>query len=80
MNHSPLRIGLTLLGIPLIVGCGTHANVPPAQPFSAVLQAILEHNIRHVVIIVQENRTFDNLFNGFPGALTRSRQATAMDR
>ncbi|HVA34180.1 MAG TPA: alkaline phosphatase family protein [Candidatus Baltobacteraceae bacterium] len=26
------------------------------------------HRIRHVVIIVQENRTFDNLFYGFKGA------------
>ncbi len=26
--------------------------------------------IRHVVILMQENRTFDNLFNGFPGADT----------
>jgi phospholipase C len=26
--------------------------------------------IRHVVIIIQENRTVDNLFNGFPGADT----------
>ncbi len=26
--------------------------------------------IKHVVIIVQENRSFDNLFNGFPGADT----------
>jgi len=26
--------------------------------------------IKHVVIIVQENRSFDNLFNGFPGANT----------
>ncbi len=24
--------------------------------------------IKHVVIIIQENRSFDNLFNGFPGA------------
>jgi phospholipase C len=24
--------------------------------------------IKHVVVIMQENRTFDNLFNGFPGA------------
>lgn len=28
--------------------------------------------IQHVVIIVQENRTFDNLFQGFPGADTQS--------
>lgn len=28
--------------------------------------------IKHVVIVMQENRTFDNLFNGFPGADTVS--------
>ena len=28
------------------------------------------HKIRHVVILIQENRTVDNLFNGFPGADT----------
>lgn len=27
--------------------------------------------IKHVVIIIQENRSFNNLFNGYPGALTR---------
>ncbi len=26
--------------------------------------------IKHVVIVIQENRSFDNLFNGFPGADT----------
>ncbi len=26
------------------------------------------HRPTHVIVIVQENRTFDNLFNGFPGA------------
>jgi len=28
----------------------------------------LPTTIQHVVVIMQENRTFDNLFNGFPGA------------
>lgn len=28
--------------------------------------------IRHIVVIVQENRSFDNLFQGFPGADTAS--------
>jgi phospholipase C len=28
--------------------------------------------IKHVVIIIQENRTVDNLFNGYPGADTQS--------
>ncbi len=31
-----------------------------------------ETKIEHVVIIIQENRSFDNLFQGFPGADTRS--------
>src|SRR5580704_768328 len=57
------------------------ALVPPA-PASAVpispetAEAIqqyrldLRSHIKHVVIVVQENRTTDNLFNGFPGADT----------
>src|SRR5580704_7804934 len=30
------------------------------------------NKIQHIVIIVQENRSLDNLFQGFPGARTRS--------
>src|SRR5665213_504426 len=26
------------------------------------------HGIEHIVIVVQENRSFDNLFHGYPGA------------
>ncbi|MBV9103176.1 MAG: hypothetical protein JO060_06265 [Candidatus Eremiobacteraeota bacterium] len=36
---------------------------PQAAPTSAG-----QGKIRHVVVIVQENRSFDNLFSGFPGA------------
>jgi phospholipase C len=39
--------------------------VPSATPTPNPLAAI-----KHVVIIIQENRTFDNLFNGYPGADT----------
>jgi phospholipase C len=35
----------------------------------AYLEALHTH-VKHVVIIIQENRTVDNLFNGFPGADT----------
>ncbi|HZZ00700.1 MAG TPA: alkaline phosphatase family protein, partial [Candidatus Baltobacteraceae bacterium] len=37
--------------------------LPPSQPAS-----VTESKIRHVVILIQENRSFDNLFAGFPGA------------
>ncbi|MGA8535545.1 MAG: alkaline phosphatase family protein [Candidatus Tumulicola sp.] len=52
-----------------IVGCsgsGTGVSTPgiPNGP-----QTVLaEKEIRHVVIVVQENRTFDNLFATYPGA------------
>ena len=51
-----------------LAGCGgssssTSGTPPPGPtPESAKIQ--------HVVIILQENRTVDNLFNGFPGAET----------
>jgi phospholipase C len=31
-----------------------------------------DHKIQHVVILIQENRSFDNLFEGYPGADTQS--------
>jgi phospholipase C len=37
---------------------------------SASVPVSSQSHIQHVVIIVQENRTFDNLFTGFPGADT----------
>ncbi len=45
----------------------------PQLPASSHLHdpaADIGHKIRHVVIIVQENRTLDNLFHDFPGADT----------
>jgi phospholipase C len=47
-------------------------------PHSAVLPDAMAHAhtaavgtyIKHVVVIIQENRTFDNLFEGYPGANT----------
>jgi len=41
-----------------------------AQHFSSVLHAGGSSPIQHVIIVIQENRTFDNMFNGFPGANT----------
>jgi phospholipase C len=41
----------------LVSGRGAHAAAP-------------RDLVKHVVLIIQENRSFDNLFNGFPGADT----------
>jgi phospholipase C len=52
-------------------GCGAFIllSPSPAIPLDTV-HPIAGSPIDHIVIIMQENRTFDNLFNGFPGADT----------
>ncbi len=64
-----------------LAGCGTAAGpsapLPAAYPSLQAPIALMRgdassHKIRHVVIIVQENRSFDNLFYGAPGADTRT--------
>lgn len=50
----------------LFAGCANDSGkivVPPAD-----FQKLLQQHIQHVVVIVQENRSFDNLFATFPGA------------
>ncbi|MBV9102106.1 MAG: hypothetical protein JO060_00860 [Candidatus Eremiobacteraeota bacterium] len=75
---SPPHIFRTLIAIAILalVGCGgggagtalpaTHDDPPPTNgPRGA-------HGIDHIVIAIEENRSFDNLFHGFPGADTVS--------
>lgn len=53
---------------------GSSAPYPPLLPFAYDAQPGLgsaaSGKIQHIVIIVQENRSFDNLFQGYPGADT----------
>ena len=57
-----LSSGATLLG-----GCsGGSVDLAPAAPAHATSTT----RISHIVMIVQENRSFDNLFDGFPNANT----------
>jgi phospholipase C len=72
---------LAMLLVPLAAHCGgrTDSTVPPPLQSNVLPQALQPGatvlplgggKIAHVVIIVQENRSFDNLFHGFPGADT----------
>ena len=61
----------------LLSACSAGTAVPSSSHGSPSLSRLPLHArkassglIQHVVIIVQENRTFDNLFQGFPGANT----------
>jgi len=62
------RAGLLISVLVAIAGCSGAGSVslPAPKPLHGPQQGI----IKHVVIIIQENRTVDNLFNGFPGADT----------
>jgi phospholipase C len=69
----------------LLAGCSGAGSLPlstqgtPAQyqsAQSAMMSALGGTKIKHVIIMVQENRTFDNLFHGFPGADSASTGVT----
>jgi phospholipase C len=66
----PLAVALTLVACN---GNGSFANVPAA---SQALRRDVRHGsttpIQHVIFIVQENRSFNNLFMGYPGATTQN--------
>jgi phospholipase C len=50
-------------------GCNANIALTPSPPVPAsTVSPIAGSPIQHIVVIMQENRSFDNLFNGFPGA------------
>jgi phospholipase C len=83
---SPTLAGAVLFGaVTLLIACSSHGSVPPNSALvpssgagrSSTFDAGARRRhrgtatpIQHVFIIIQENRSFDNLFNGYPGANT----------
>jgi phospholipase C len=54
-----------------LTGCGaSYVMTPSPLVPSDTVSPVAGSPIDHIVVIMQENRTFDNLFNGFPGADT----------
>jgi phospholipase C len=63
------RIGLVLLAAVFLVGLLLGSNeVPGHRHAASAADRDGIHKIRHVVIIMQENRSFDSYFGTFPGA------------
>ena len=70
MSGVPLRACATAL---IWLAASAASSAEPGglrQVASAGFGQEVRAHIKHVVIIIQENRTVDNLFNGFPGADT----------
>ncbi len=64
---------ISCVAMMLLFGCGgagVTTTPPPSPAPSPSPGPTASQKIQHIVIIMQENRTFDNLFNGFPGADT----------
>ncbi len=49
---------------------GVSKALTGAQSITVAAGTVIPATIKHVVVIMQENRSFDNLFMGFPGADT----------
>jgi phospholipase C len=67
------RFGLLAAAVVLASGCAPDSAHAPAAPLpltNLTAKVTRGNPIRHVVVIVQENRSFDNLFQGYPGADT----------
>ena len=70
-----LGLGLAFLGGAIaLTACASGPHSLPGT--DGTLRLALQRRgilkIQHVVIVIQENRSFDNLFQGFPGADTQS--------
>ena len=78
--HSAAASVLSALAIGALGGCSAAAGVgttPNVAHATAGVRAPAARRrattpIDHVVIVIQENRSFDNLFQGYPGANTQS--------
>ena len=52
-------------------GGGSSGGPGPAPPVPTATASAALAAVHHVVVIIQENRSFDNMFAGYPGADTR---------
>ena len=70
------KLVLTALGVIVCAGCSSVAKTTTESP--SLLPSLVTpadgHRasssmpIKHIVVIIQENRSFDNFFAGYPGA------------
>jgi len=66
---SRFRLSVVLVALAMVACAPTGASLSPADSFNSVgFSSPAKTPIKHVVIIVQENRSFDNIFAGYPGA------------
>ncbi|MGA8575244.1 MAG: alkaline phosphatase family protein [Candidatus Cybelea sp.] len=76
IRAAPVAVAIAL------AGCTAPSSMPYMQSASALrgLDSTGAGKIAHVVYVVQENRSFNDLFEGYPGAETVSKGKTSKGR
>ena len=64
MRGKAVLIALALV----LAGCSSHKSATEPKPAARAPIDANIHKIRHVVVIMQENRSFDSYFGTYPGA------------
>jgi phospholipase C len=79
VGNIGFKFGFAIAAIALSACAGSVlSGAQPQAPNPEAARGLLRFQsgsiskIQHVVIVIQENRSFDNLFQGFPGANTQS--------
>jgi phospholipase C len=70
-----VALGILLSACRGASGLGSSSSLPAGDLPVAGIQQLLpdgKHKIQHIIIVIQENRSFNNLFYGYPGANTAS--------
>jgi phospholipase C len=70
MHRSTKRVILPAAVLLVLTACGRGAGTisPPLGTTNETTRASGSTPIKHIVLMIQENRTFNDLFAGFPGA------------
>jgi phospholipase C len=65
-----ISVGAASLLMTACGGGGTGSSSLPTSPASSQRPGSGRYVIKHIVLMIQENRTFNDLFAGFPGAVS----------
>ncbi len=79
ISFPTAAVSIGAMALFALAGCRGNGGIaspsvlpPAAQRAEPALRPFVKSKIKHVIVIVQENRSFNNLFYGYPGATTQS--------
>lgn len=68
MKQGFIRVALGVLLTSAVVACSSSSSDQSSEPTTPTTLDLARKKIQHVVVIMQENRSFDNYFGTYPGA------------